>query len=486
MQTNNLSRLYAWHRILGLLVGIPMLLWTISGIMHPLMSHFFPVESPRGAISRPPIDVSQIQTTPASSLEAVGHHSFNRLAMVQIDGIPHYQVRVPGQVEAVYLNAQDGTILADGEAQFAAQLARDVVEYPHAVVHSVRTINRFNNEYTRINRVLPVQQVRLEGANGPDLYIDTADQRAMAYNNGLRRAYLHVFAIGHRWSFLGPDGGIARTVIIGAFSVFTLIVAVAGVVLFFVMWKLKLRPRSRRHAAHRWLGLVFSLALIGFAFSGLIITWSKTGEQHDHQPLKDNPLPLSYLDDPLKRMLTQAQNAPFHNLDLVEMDGEHYFRAFPIVEGNRGVAEPNYYHANTLSRLPDGEALYAQHLYEVARKLTRTPHPASDVHGMQMRFDANYSFLQRRLPVHRFGELATETPAAETFFIETTSGTLSYYSTPEKRHYSRIFTILHKFHFLDALGSTARDLILMATTLLLGAMATIGVWCALRPTHNRR
>ena len=33
--------MYKWHRTLGIITLIPVIFWTLSGLMHPFMAHFF-------------------------------------------------------------------------------------------------------------------------------------------------------------------------------------------------------------------------------------------------------------------------------------------------------------------------------------------------------------------------------------------------------------------------------------------------------------
>jgi uncharacterized membrane protein YukC len=47
------QNMYKWHRTLGIITLIPVIFWTLSGIMHPFMAHFFkPNRSDMQKISR--------------------------------------------------------------------------------------------------------------------------------------------------------------------------------------------------------------------------------------------------------------------------------------------------------------------------------------------------------------------------------------------------------------------------------------------------
>lgn len=38
------QNMYQWHRTIGIITIIPVILWTLSGLMHPFMAHFFKPE----------------------------------------------------------------------------------------------------------------------------------------------------------------------------------------------------------------------------------------------------------------------------------------------------------------------------------------------------------------------------------------------------------------------------------------------------------
>ena len=45
--------LYKWHKIIGLIVVVPVIFWTLSGLTHPFMANFFKPEIPRAFIGDP-------------------------------------------------------------------------------------------------------------------------------------------------------------------------------------------------------------------------------------------------------------------------------------------------------------------------------------------------------------------------------------------------------------------------------------------------
>ena len=53
------KHMYKWHRIVGLIVLIPTILWTFSGMMHPFMSHWFKTEIPNDFYQEEKLEVAK-------------------------------------------------------------------------------------------------------------------------------------------------------------------------------------------------------------------------------------------------------------------------------------------------------------------------------------------------------------------------------------------------------------------------------------------
>ena len=50
------QKIYGWHRTIGIITIIPVIFWTLSGLMHPFMAHFFKPE-----IANERIDLNTIE-----------------------------------------------------------------------------------------------------------------------------------------------------------------------------------------------------------------------------------------------------------------------------------------------------------------------------------------------------------------------------------------------------------------------------------------
>ncbi len=54
------QNIYSWHRIIGIVTVIPVILWCLSGVMHPFMAHFFKPEIAKERIEKVSITQDQL------------------------------------------------------------------------------------------------------------------------------------------------------------------------------------------------------------------------------------------------------------------------------------------------------------------------------------------------------------------------------------------------------------------------------------------
>jgi hypothetical protein len=54
------QHMYKWHRVIGLITIISVIFWTLSGLMHPFMAHFFKPEIAHEKLEQQIIDKNQL------------------------------------------------------------------------------------------------------------------------------------------------------------------------------------------------------------------------------------------------------------------------------------------------------------------------------------------------------------------------------------------------------------------------------------------
>src|ERR1700757_5179180 len=121
------KNIYKWHRTCSLIIAVPVLLWAISGFMHPIMTNIRPQIATQG-ITVIPIDSGKIKVSLKDALQLNNIRSFNTVRFVHIDTNWFYQVKVPLQSDLVYISTGNGRILKKGDWLYAEYLARIFLE----------------------------------------------------------------------------------------------------------------------------------------------------------------------------------------------------------------------------------------------------------------------------------------------------------------------------------------------------------------------
>ncbi len=480
-----MKKAYKLHRWLGLLLGLPMLLWTLSGIAHPLMGHFFSPETAHRFLPSPSIPASHLQITPSQSSARLGSTPITAVGLAILDTEAYYRIQTDADPEPIYINARTGAVLEDGVHRHATELAKAFLGDPEAQVQQSETVRTFSTEYSRINRILPVQKVRFDRPDGIELFIDTEGARLAAVNDRLRIWNLRLFAFGHKWTFLGSEEAWTRLLIVATFSLLTFLIGLSGLWLYGLLWFRRGTAPSRGLRIHRWLGVAFSVALIGFAGSGFLVTLVKFGPTEEPRTLSNSEIPPQLLAKPLEKLLQVLGDQPIYAFNVIEMKGSAYFRV-GIAGDLHTPGRIDYFPTDAVlgGPIPDGDRSYAAYLLTKAHP-GNTPPEILNHHALLTRFDEDYGFLNRRLPVHRFGQTSAEHPDGLIYHIETSTATLSHLSTPQNRRQSAIFVNLHKFHFLNFMGNTTRDAILIVVMGLLLILSVTGVYSAFKPRKRK-
>lgn len=104
------KNLYRWHRVLSLVITIPVLLWALSGFLHPLMTSVRPAVSTQSI----PEDTLRSSALPMQLPEILRQNAVDTLYSVRIVHIGKnwfYQVRTSFRCELQYYSARNGQLL---------------------------------------------------------------------------------------------------------------------------------------------------------------------------------------------------------------------------------------------------------------------------------------------------------------------------------------------------------------------------------------
>src|SRR5687768_4355236 len=112
------KKIYSWHRTLSLIIAIPVLLWAISGFMHPLMTNIKPALATQ-KLTPAAIDSSDIRVPLRVALQKNNITRFHSIRLIHIDTNVFYQVQQEVNKAPVYLSTFNGKLLPSGDWLYA-------------------------------------------------------------------------------------------------------------------------------------------------------------------------------------------------------------------------------------------------------------------------------------------------------------------------------------------------------------------------------
>lgn len=458
-------QLYLWHRRLALLVLIPLLIWALSGLLHPTMRLTRP--EPAQMVFHPPVwDSATTQLHPAQALSAAQIRQFGNIKPVQLNNHWYLQLTPATPGPAMLIDAL-GQPLPQGAQRYAAQLARHFSGDQISPVRQVEFIDRFNADYPAVNRLLPVWKVQFEREDGLGVFVDIRHGRLGALTDDRRATLLSLFQLTHLWSFLPADSPVRHGLIIG-FMVASAVLGITGLYLF--IW---LPVRSRKgwpvQKIHSYSGLAISVFLLMFVVSGLLRTVEKVIPDPRGQQLTE-VFHTDKLYLPLTPLL--ARYPQTNGLNLHRLEGAI---ALQLLQPRSPAL---WIDSTTLTEIPDGERRYAlqlaQQLYPQLTDNTQISAVTS------FRDHADYGFIDKRLPV-----MAVETTDTA-LFIDTRDAVLARKMDQLDRATRWSFRYLHKWRFADGLGKNPRDLLISLSILLICGSALLGGWMWIKRQRKRR
>ena len=486
------KNIYKWHRICSLIIALPVVLWAVSGFMHPLMTNIKPAIATQ-SFAAPPTDTARLLVALPDALKKNNIQQINNVRIVQIGANSFYQLQLPGKPVLTYISTQTGGLLKNGDELYARYLAKhfltgkgmagpaaDEPEYipthdccinataaimkdtSGAPVRSVDMVKQYTSEYKYVNRLLPVYKVAFDRGDGIRIYVETMQDRFAFAMDDRRAGFDTFFRLFHTLGWLDFMGR-GKHVVELAIMLLAFLTTCMGIYIFCIT-KTKKKPghalvKARNY--HRWTSIIISLFTLMFTFSGGF---------HALEKIKDADKANRYIPPIFNAAATNPDIHKIYriidtgscitNISLVQMDGQQYWQVFnkPVVPAGAkpqtGVAVPTtaYIHARSYTLLPDGEKQYAGWLAAQYRGNNKEPVIAIEP---ITKFEDEYGFVNKRLPVWR---VRYTTNNNERFYIETSTAKLAAHVTDKDLVEGYSFALLHKHHFMDFAGKTGRDI----------------------------
>ena len=204
------QRIYKWHKFLAFITMVPMLFWCLSGIMHPLMAHFFKPTIANEVLVKSKIDSAKIDVGLQEALLQNKLEEIKNFRLVSFDDNQYYQIKTKSD-SIVYLNTSDGKMLENGDDKYALWLSRYFLDDAKSGIEKQEVITQFNSEYKYVNRYLPVHKISFDRDDEMQVYVETTTDKLATFNPKSRQWFIWFFDTFHNWSFFGCHKPIIRS-----------------------------------------------------------------------------------------------------------------------------------------------------------------------------------------------------------------------------------------------------------------------------------
>lgn len=497
---NMVSRLLLrYHRWIGLLAALPLVLWGLSGLSHPVMSRL----QPQPAALLPPPGILHgftqkqlITLRPLARLLPVqGIEKISSARLLNWQGEMLWQITLPGESHRNYIRSSDGELLPGMDEKIAIALARHYAGEQTRAITSVQLVTQFSADYQYINRLLPVWRVEFAGGDHLRAFVETSPLRLATLDNDGKALFGTIFRTLHSWAFIKNE--TLRDTLMTLFLAAAFFSSIGGLWMYGFYWR---RPEAGERAAssrrwHRRLGLAVAVTTLTFTASAILHLQLLTKGSNEQPPqLREQALPVSALTLPPAALAVQekeqieilplAQQAMYRlSSPSPSMVGKKGHGVMPLAAENKhehhGAASTikiqageRYFSALDGSVLNNGPELQAKNLAVAFSGM-----PAEKITSIEKitKFEGEYGFINKRLPVWKVG---FDTPDHLALYVEAATGIKAAEVRDKQRLEGFSFAYLHKWVFLDGIGRNSRDFLLALFAFLnvLVVGLGLGVW----------
>jgi hypothetical protein len=510
------KHIYKWHRTASVIISVPVLLWALSGFMHPLMTNIRPKLATQ-FLQPQLIDSSKITMPLETALRQNHIDSFTSFRIVHIEDNWFYQVQLKHNSEPVYLATLNGKILTAGNWLYAQYLGKQFLEGQSnnssvkmpgpapspdqnaahdccdaaascvvnnktgAKITDASLVTGFNSEYKTINRFLPVYRISFNRPDGIRIYVDpTTDRFAFAMDNK-RRVFDQAFTLVHTWAWLyliGKGKLIIEFLLVGL----AFLTTVMGIYIFFSTGPKKAGGLSKARKAHRITSIVVALFTLMFTFSGAYHAFSKLKEDDRANYFTGHFYKTASIHFDIQKLTSIAKTSAI-NVGIVTINGEDHWRLLTGKANEQPTPAPKDLMKKMAAPMPtvvyisvaderilsNGEIIYANSL--ATQFSGRSAGMIVSTTGIT-KFGSEYNFADKRLPVWKIQYADNHN---ERYFIETSTGALAKKINDIGIIEDYSFGFLHKHEFLGWAGKGWKDFSTMFWAMAQVIMVTVGL-----------
>lgn len=485
-------QLHLWHRWLGIVVGLLVLLWFGSGIVMMYVPYPALTEQERMAWLAP-IDAARVRFSAWDAWRATAQPGApEAVRLTTVAGRPAYHFETGQGLHSVW--ADSGAVLrVTDDVAIAAALSATVSATPSATPSAATTskpaVSQIELDQWTFGRVAahrPLYRVDAGDAAGSVLYVSGRTGELVRDTTRSERAWNWAGSVLH-WIYFTPlrtHGEPWRLVVMWT-SAIALLLAVTGMVLG--IQRLRLRPRYASGARspyggwqawHHWLGLTLGTFTLTWLFSGWLSVTPFGWLASPGITAQDR---LAFAGGPLER----------DDLTVAAADA---VRAYPgVLELEwRRVGGKLYLAAleRTGRQLLDGHCLEAVGALPAdallrAVQAVRPDAPVADAAMLTSGDHYYYSHHnQAAFPVLR---VQFQLPGDVTFYADPMQGQLAGYADSKSKWNRWLFNGLHQLDFAAAVRARPAWDVLVASLCVLGAMlSATGVVLGWRRLRRRK
>mgnify|MGYP001943082213 CR=1 FL=1 len=466
------------HRKLSLFLALPVLLWALSGLLHPFMANWMRPTIANKFLPPTPLVAEASVLSPADALK--DSPELHQLNLIKLDDKLVYRSVTPDQ-QLHFNDAATGEILPEATNKLSEQLARAYLDDQDSPLVSITRIDSFGENYSYINRLLPAYRVKLDRADGMEVVVDPRTGKLATFDSPSKRLFQKLFSWFHTWSFLGSRESVLRITVVFILSVLTFITGLTGIVTLFTL-KSKRKDGTKRklplrRKLHRALGAVSAIFFLMFSISAIYHIVAKFNYDDSTQWNSKQVIQTASLTKSPHEILSTSK-APVSAISLAKVDEQTFYRLAVMNRKQRGLT--SYVHARDLSSLENGDEKYA---IELATEFSGySPDSVKDTE-LITKFRSDYGFIFKRLPVVKVNYADQE---YWHYTVDTANAHMAQRTSAAGLVEALSFINLHKFHFLDPISKDLRDYVTAIAVILIALLVLLGSSLLLKKKKKKK